>query len=180
LRRRLFNLAAAVSLLVCATVAVVWVRSQSMADEILLKGDRTTLQVITHGDEVFLRQWLPHDRQGERSTGVFHRVGRQYNLRRPAYPPGTPLLTRLGFDGYGFDEPALFDGAPARAVTVPYWFLILLTLVTPTLWAWAAVRRFRRNRRATVGLCPLCDYDLRATPDRCPECGMQVEASAAR
>jgi hypothetical protein len=72
-----------------------------------------------------------------------------------ASPPGTPLLNRLGFDGYGFDKPALFDGAPARAVTVPYWFLILLTLVTPTLWVSGAVRRLRRNRRAAVGLCPL-------------------------
>jgi hypothetical protein len=56
---------------------------------------------------------------------------------------------------------------------VPYWLLFVLGL-TPSL-ASRIARRIRAGRRS-AGLCAACGYDLRATPDRCPECGVIQKA----
>lgn len=55
------------------------------------------------------------------------------------------------------------------------WILVTLG-VLPLLWAVLAARGIARStrRRHRPGCCPTCSYDLRATPNRCPECGKSV------
>ena len=55
----------------------------------------------------------------------------------------------------------------ATSLVVPLWALVLIFGVLPT---WRAIRWLHR-RRLCPGFCRACGYDLRATPDRCPECG---------
>jgi hypothetical protein len=43
--------------------------------------------------------------------------------------------------------------------------------ITAALPAYRLVRRRVRAAPAHTGHCPACGYDLRATPNRCPECG---------
>jgi hypothetical protein len=61
------------------------------------------------------------------------------------------------------------------SVTVPTRAVIILLALVPLAWCavtYARLRhRHRHRRRAVLGLCPTCGYDLRASPTRCPECG---------
>lgn len=57
----------------------------------------------------------------------------------------------------------------AGSAVIPFWSLSLLAAV-PVL-AWAITYRRRARRPRFQGLCLTCGYDLRESPDRCPECG---------
>lgn len=79
-----------------------------------------------------------------------------------------------------YESQSDFSTHPAKAhvyqVHFPCWYGILVGLAAPTL---AAYRWQKSRRRVAHGRCANCGYDLRATPDRCPECGSIPKSLAA-
>ena len=65
-----------------------------------------------------------------------------------------------------------------RALRMPYWLFIILFILVPMARVYVQWKRARAMQRS---LCTHCGYDLRATPDRCPECGtLAAPLDAAR
>ena len=61
-------------------------------------------------------------------------------------------------------------------IAVPYWLIALATLVLPARFV--KVRYYRRRNLNEAGQrCLHCGYDLRATPNLCPECGAPTPRS---
>lgn len=61
---------------------------------------------------------------------------------------------------------------PPHRYSIPYQFPAAATAILPFAWIVSMfVRSRRRSMRLKRGLCVRCGYDLRASGERCPECG---------
>ena len=101
-------------------------------------------------------------------------VGCEWQFRlRPSMEPRDFALAPILAPGAGV---ILIESShPFNVVEGRFWRSLILWAIL-FLPACAAdvngiLRRERAKRESAFGLCSRCGYDLRATPDRCPECG---------
>jgi hypothetical protein len=133
LRRWLFNGLAALSLLFCFAIMVLWVRSYSF------------FLPVQFGDHLVFRH-------GQNSLELDSFRG-QISLHAP-----TSVVVANGV--WQFTAPREYFG-------IPHFVASGLLILLPSYWMFGFLRTQPRPR----GFCQHCGYDLRATPDRCPECG---------
>jgi hypothetical protein len=176
LKRRLLNLLTALSLVLCVAAAALWVRSERFQDKLQVR-PRDGGSLVVH--VFWARGKIACTQTYGPANGVLAPGRRvQFEADRGRFPP-VDLYANWkargpAFYGGGF---AVLSAAPesgARGgVLVPLWSLTSLLAVPPALWLTLKVRRrLQRREGRERGRCRSCGYDLRATPNRCPECGL--------
>jgi len=198
MKHRLFTIAAGVSLLLWLVAMTSWIRSYFVADSMCYysrgadePGDHGDLlderEIISRNGHILFEYARSDNRMPSNDDATeqptlplrpFIRLWRSTPRRiRGALVDGvdrgeftTTLPKRWGGFASGEED---YRGNHAESnliyFSAPYWPLVLTLTPLPLL---AMQRRRRHCRRRRSGLCLTCGYDLRASIDRCPECGM--------
>ena len=174
------------SLLLCAAVCVLWVRSYQLSDQLAwgYRSVESAQGYVMLGISRFsgLHGSVRNDSQAVRYVCCpAHAKYPDWQqcitfLEGPVnHEPGERNFSweRGGFAWYENRD----RNSDLNAVGfAPFWCFAGATAVLPLGWT-VALWSHRRRRKA--GLCFYCGYDLRATPERCPECGA-IPAGAAK
>jgi hypothetical protein len=181
-KRHLFNLLAAASLALGLASTALWFRSFRQYDHIHGIVRRNFLLELGSQPNRLYFQIDQLEKDFELPTSV-PRFGWHSVPWSGADVLWADLPSNVIFDHWGF---ALLRGhdvlevpyvVPMIGVSTPHWFVATMCYLLFGLVAYHALKLRTRHR---LGLCPMCGYDLRATPDRCPECGTAVPAIARR
>ena len=188
MKRRLFAILATMSLVMCIATCALWERSYWRCDRLQwvdhpsVQGNgRWVLFFAGNGKLLFWMDsdcnWsIPHR---DRSKLLLDHHSSSFVMEcycRQVLSPNNPpphqchilgLFIRWG----GVDSPN--DPETREAVVCPLWIIFATTFFLPTIWLLKKLSR----RGFRPSFCRKCGYDLRATPDRCPECGMATKVN---
>jgi hypothetical protein len=189
------------SSLIAAASGLAWIRSHWMTDLLSWTNSEGDALVISSSDGTLSLSKCAYHRQmfwaaprsgvryivnsGHRSDwpvglGAFGLLRSSYSgpiQFQQLYAIDSKSVSRSNFAGFGFQE-GVIAGKTAvfiecRQIDIPFWAIMTVFSLPP-------IFKFRRTRalrhRLTNRRCLVCNYDLRASTDRCPECGHPIPA----
>lgn len=176
MKRRLFNLFSILSLMFFVTTAALWIRSRFISERLSWEGATRWDSIATSPGDFVVN--LHHSTPSSRGPAYGFEFSRESPPISVKNHEMAMLVLSVGprdvwehwrFGGFVWVRWATPNRSTSISLAiVPMWPIILLTAMPPLAW----LTDFRRRRaRRRVGLCRRCGYDLRATPERCPECG---------
>jgi hypothetical protein len=170
-RRWTINSLAFISLVLCAALVMLWIRGHWRT--YILQTPSGGLTISNHSNRIWFEfsnppywsgtpfQSIPSVSKFDQQFGSFYKL---YTLSVSGPDPGK-IYAIGGFVLFRYDGRVPTGVTHFMYVGIPVWFLLALVAGGLLPWYWAYGSRVRD------GFCVRCGYDLRATPDRCPECG---------
>ncbi len=187
MRRKTASIIVGASLLALLASGILWIRSYWRSDQIERKlvinhaangfgGYEIwdTIVSTNYGGIRFVREhdqnvWFANSWPTTFSSSALESWDNEY----PYWMSSSPdeKFRAMGFQ-YLVHDWSDTDGAKKHNVNfvMPFASLTILFGIAPAAWL---VTRLRFRRRSVRGVCK-CGYDLRASIDRCPECGRSI------
>jgi hypothetical protein len=169
MKRRLLNLTALFSLVLCVATVVMWVRSHRCSNFVGWYSPAASRQfgaVTNCGQLILVLHAFPKPPHSTNQFFTEQRTADASISRVSGWVTSAGWAREFGPFGIGWSPGP--SGFTRHVITVPLAFIVVVLMVLPVVAARA------RLRRRFPGQCAKCGYDLRATPDRCPECGTAV------